>query len=60
LHLFASLVIAHFLFSLGEFYFVENKWLHEIIYILKIVKELIETTTTQNGLAVKANIFDKV
>ena len=26
----------------------------------KIVKELIETTTTQNGLTVKANIIDKV
>jgi hypothetical protein len=26
----------------------------------EIVKELIETTTTQNGLTVKATIFDKV
>jgi hypothetical protein len=26
--------IAHYLFSLGEFYFVENKRLHEIIYTL--------------------------
>ena len=26
----------------------------------ELVKELIETTTTQNGLTVKANIIDKV